>query len=52
MKFLFDLNFWMIAIVVIGVFLFYEPVATGIFLGAILVISIIGAMLVLKYRHR
>ena len=52
MKFLFDLNYWLLTSVVIGIFLFYEPVATMIVLGAVLVISIIGAVLVLKFRRR
>ena len=52
MKFIFDLIFYPIASIIIGLFLFYEPVATSIFLIVFLVINIIGVVLLYSYRKR
>ena len=52
MGFLFDIVFYPIAFIIIGLFLFYEPVATLIFLAVFFVIVIIGAVLLYKYRQK
>ena len=52
MKFLFDITFYPIAFLFIGLFLFYEPVATSIVLGVFLVIVIVGAVLLYRYRQK
>ena len=52
MGFLFDIVFYPIAFLIIGLFLFYEPVATSIVLGVFLVIVIVGAVLLYKYRQK
>ena len=52
MGFIFDIVFYPIAFIVIGLFLFYEPVATLIVLGVMLVIIIIGSVLLYRYKHK
>lgn len=52
MKFLSDLIFWMITVIVLTLMLFYVPVFTLIMLGIILVIGIIGGVLLWKYRNK
>lgn len=52
MKFIFDLIFYPIVFVIIGLFLFYEPVATSIFLLVLFVICIMGTVLLYSYRKR
>lgn len=52
MKFLFNLIYWMITIVILTLMLFYVPVFTLIMLGIVLVIGIIGGVLLWKYRNK
>lgn len=52
MKFLSNLIYWMITLVVLTLMLFYVPVFTLIMLGIVLVIGIIGGVLLWKYRNK
>lgn len=52
MRFVFDLIFYPIVFIVIGLFLFYEPVATCIFLAIFGVIVLVGGILLHKHRRK
>ena len=52
MKFLFNLIFYPVVFIILVLFLFYEPVATSIFLAVFFVIIIIGAILLYNYKYR
>ena len=52
MKFIIDLGFWIIAIPIFGLLLFYEPVFTITVLGITIGIGIIGGVLLWAYRNR
>ena len=52
MGFLFNLVFWMITFIIVMLFLFYKPAETLVVIAVFVIICVIGAVLLHKYKER